>query len=62
MAARLGYVLYWLGCLVSIVVFVALMLMVSGRPRWPDEYAFLAVVTVAPWVVGRALRYILAGD
>jgi hypothetical protein len=65
MAARLGRVLYWLGCAVSIFVFVGTMVFANavadGKPN-ASEYVFIAFCTTAPWVIGRALRYILAGE
>ena len=65
MAAWLGRVLYWLGCAVSIFVFVGTMVFVSavadGKPN-ASEYVFIAFCTAVPWVIGRALRYILAGE
>ena len=63
MAARLGRVLYWLGCAISIFVFVGTMVFVNavagGKPN-ASQYVFIAFCTAVPWVIGRALRYILA--
>jgi hypothetical protein len=65
MAAWLGRVLYWLGCAISIFVFVGTMVFVNavadGKPN-ASEYVFIAFCTAVPWVIGRALRYILAGE
>jgi uncharacterized membrane protein YjgN (DUF898 family) len=65
MAARLGRVLYWLGCAIGIFVFVVTMVFVNavadGKPN-ASEYVFIAFCTAVPWVIGRALRYILAGE
>ena len=65
MAARLGRVLYWLGCAISIFVFVGTMVFVNavadGKPN-ASEYVFIAFCAAVPWVIGRALRYILAGE
>jgi len=65
MAARLGRVLYWLGCAISIFVFVGTMVFVNavadGKTN-ASEYVFIAFCTAVPWVIGRALRYILAGE
>jgi hypothetical protein len=74
MAARLGNVLYWLGCAIAVVFglvfFVALLSGVPGHEvhdgyglsltvyGWRALYAGLAV---GGWLVGRASRYILAG-
>ena len=58
-------VLYWLGCAISIFVFVGTMVFVNavadGKPN-ASEYVFIAFCTAVPWVIGRALRYILAGE
>ncbi len=73
MAARLGDVLYWLGKSIAglaAVLFVAILLAWNveappGHPpyiRNPERtFAFLIMVGVGSWLVGRAARYILAG-
>jgi hypothetical protein len=33
----------------------------DGKPN-ASEYVFIAFCTTVPWVIGRALRYILAGE
>lgn len=62
MAARLGNVLYWLGCVVG-AIFLAVLGFVAinpgeGAALWMLIYALLAV---SAWLLGRAIRYILAG-
>ena len=56
---------YWLGCAIRIFVFVGTMVFVNavadGKPN-ASEYVFIAFCTAVPWVIGRALRYILAGE
>jgi hypothetical protein len=68
MAARLGNVLYWLGCLVaaffSITPLLAACNFAVGHHHRIYSDNVLAVSTglaVGSWVIGRALRYILAG-
>jgi hypothetical protein len=63
MNTRLGRVLYWLCCATSIIVCVFLLVDLTRESK-PNaaEYAFIAVCAVVPWVIGRALRYILAGE
>jgi hypothetical protein len=56
MAARLGRVLYWLGCAVSIFVFVGTMVFVNAEKPNASEYVFIAFCTAVPWMIGRALR------
>jgi hypothetical protein len=71
MAARLGNVLYWLGCAASIP-FAAYAIWAglasigyfggSTAPGETQAFALMMVVYAAGcWVSGRALRYILAG-
>ena len=65
MLARLGNVLYWLGCI------VAALLVIGGFALWfsegryrPDGYNVLigfGVVAFVVWLIGRACRYVLAG-
>ena len=63
MAERLGDVLYWTGCAAAIAVagFFVLSVVDSGRDDWWIAVAFGAAYSAGCWVLGRALRYILAG-
>jgi hypothetical protein len=66
MAARLGNVLCWLGCIIDAVVVLSVVAVVVADNSYTPEqrpYAIgLAVVLGAiPLGIGRALRYILAG-
>jgi hypothetical protein len=66
MAARLGNVLCWLGCIIDAVVVLSVVAVVVADNTYTPEqrpYAIgLAVVVGAiPMGIGRALRYILAG-
>jgi hypothetical protein len=66
MAARLGNVLCWLGCIIDAVVVLSVVAVVVADNTYTPEqrpYAIgLAVVLGAiPMGIGRALRYILAG-
>jgi hypothetical protein len=57
MLARLGSVLYWLGCIVA-AVFIA-----EAQYR-KDGYGTVigfAVGALIVWLIGRAFRYVLAG-
>lgn len=62
MLARLGNVLYWLGCIVAGLIIVA-----DGWDYYMEgtqdkgAYVFIAVIALVVWVVGRACRYVLAG-
>ncbi len=65
MAARMGRVLYWVGCIIAVLlvvlsIFFALLAettngVVGGLTAF-IPYAVLA------WLIGRACRYFLAGD
>lgn len=69
MLERLGIVLYRLGCVISgLCVAAVLGLLVIGvgfNGKWPEILlvgAMLLVVALISWLVGKTLRYILAGD
>lgn len=62
MTARLGNVLYWLGCGIA-AAFAALWLVVMTNPgnEWWVFSIIYGGLGLASWLLGRALRYILAG-
>jgi hypothetical protein len=62
MTARLGRVLYWAGILIGTLLAAA-----GVAINWPDDTYGPAVLTAivgfgVPFLVGRAARYILAGE
>ena len=65
MAARMGRVLYWVGCVIAILlvllsIFFALLAeTTSGVVGALTGFIPYAVVV---WIIGRACRYFLAGD
>jgi hypothetical protein len=68
MAARLGNVLYWTGCILAgLIVVLGLTIHFAVDPasaagRSPEIVIAATLVAAAiVWLVGRALRYILAG-
>jgi hypothetical protein len=70
MLARLGYVLYWLGCGLAAVFLVfgvggtyVAYSTTTGKDPWSWVAVALSCVVLAAvcWVVGRACKYILAG-
>ena len=63
MLARLGDVLYWLGCILAAIVVVWGALFCFRADQGDDPYLFLivAVAAFSIWVIGRAFRYILSG-
>jgi hypothetical protein len=60
--ARLGDVLYWLGCLFAAIVVVWGAIFCFGDNSADDPYLFslVAVAAFAVWVIGLACRYILS--
>lgn len=71
MAARLGNVLYWIGCILAglsvlALAFVALLSSMSGSPDWMGGVAIAAIYLVPLALLcygtGRACRYVLAGS
>lgn len=65
MAARLGYVLYWFCCIVAGLAAWWWYSNVADMPKHTlgtFEWGFLAVLVGVPWLIGRALRFVLAGE
>ena len=64
MAARIGNVLYWLGCAIAVViaVFAVAIYIVDGRTHSDGLIVFAVFLAAAiiSWVIGRALQYILS--
>jgi len=63
MVARLGNVLYWLGCVAALVIFVFDAALWKWGAQGIDNVmvGVLAVFGFAVWLVGRACRYVLSG-
>jgi hypothetical protein len=66
MLARLGDVLYWLGCGIAVVLLACgvILYAVDRDPSaggWWFPYAVIGVLAVAAWLIGRACRYVLGG-
>ena len=61
--ARLGDILYWIGCILAAIVVVWGALFCFRGDNADDPYLFLliAVAAFSIWVIGRALRNILSG-
>ena len=61
--ARLGDVLYWLGCILAAIVAGWGAVVCFRGEHGGDPYLFsvVAVAAFSVWVIGRALRYILSG-
>jgi hypothetical protein len=61
--ARLGDVLYWLGCILAAVVVVwgALFCFRGNSADDPYLFSVVAVAAFAIWVIGLACRHLLSG-
>jgi hypothetical protein len=63
MAARLGNVLYWLGCGVAVNCALLVLIVYLGPG---EEAVFFGLVYAAcgigAWLFGRACRYVLSGN
>src|SRR5262245_12846170 len=65
MLARLGNVLYWLGCIAAVVIvgFAGIVYFSEGqRPSDLPVVVVLGVIAAVAWLIGRACRYVLAGN
>jgi hypothetical protein len=60
MLARLGNVLYWTGCIAAALWF-ALGIHSISLPVAMIDIIALVSPTLAFWLIGRALRYVLSG-
>jgi hypothetical protein len=67
MVGRLGNVLYWLGCIVAGLALLwgfgnfAVLISGSSMPGENGDQIIKSVaVAIAAWLVGRAIRYVLA--
>jgi hypothetical protein len=64
MVQRLGYVLYWTGCIVGLALgglsYVALTGPESNNSTG-EVAAIVAGTVIVPWAIGWACRYVLAG-
>jgi len=61
--ARLGNVLYWAGCIAA-ALWLAMGIFAVSSSKYPvgiEDVMLVAAPTVALWLVGRALRYVLSG-
>jgi hypothetical protein len=61
--ARLGDLLYWIGCILAatVVVWGAVFCFRGDHADDPYLFSLVAVAAFSIWVIGRALRYILSG-
>jgi hypothetical protein len=60
---RFGYALYWSACALAVGWLPLLLLVTYAEPQrdWSFAWAAGLIGAAVIWVVGRALRYVLAG-
>jgi hypothetical protein len=66
MAARLGNVLYWIGCIVAalILLYDGVLLSLEEPTQLARDFSvfvFIAIAALVVWLIGRACRYVLSG-
>ncbi len=65
MAARIGNVIYWLGCIIAGLIALAGVCVYAMEGYYRNDgipvTAAFFIAAVVPWLVGRAGKYILAG-
>jgi len=63
MAARLANAIYWAACIAAVLwaLFVFAIGAVQTRPDWTISTPIAIVGAVVIWIIGRAIRYVLAG-
>ncbi len=62
MAARLGNVLYWIGCGIAVLSLIFAATLLVGAHRDDKLIAGLPLIAgVLAWLAGRAARYVLGG-
>jgi hypothetical protein len=65
MLARLGDVLYWLGCGIAVVILAAGAWLVLGGDLIPENRSVVLAICIgcalAAWLIGRVCRYVLGG-
>lgn len=63
MAARLGNVLYWIGCGAAVLFLVFAVVLLVGANADDKLVAGLPLIAgVLAWLAGRAARYVLGGN
>jgi hypothetical protein len=66
MVARLGNVLYWIGCGVAVLLVASGIMLWVGEGYTRSDHGIpgligFAVMAVLCWLIGRACRYVLSG-
>lgn len=65
MYERLGWVIYWLGCAAAWIILVAgVVLQISEGNDGTGKYILIVAMVLAffAWLIGRAARFVMAGD
>lgn len=61
MAARLGLLLYWVGCAGAAVMVAVGVYVFASLPQNRDAVIVFVVLAAISWAVGRGARFVLAG-
>lgn len=61
MPARLGLLLYWVGCAAAVLTVAIGVYAFATVDHRLDIFVFFAIVAGLIWAGGRGLRYVLAG-
>jgi hypothetical protein len=65
MLAKLGKVIYWLGCILAALIIAAAIAEWFGEAQYrPNGWVIIfefAVFAFVVWVIGRTCRYVLSG-
>lgn len=63
MAVRLGHALYWIGCVLALLLAAgATWVLAETGDRRPGFIAFVYAPALAVWFLGKVSRYVLSGD
>lgn len=63
MAARLGHALYWIGCILALLLATgATWVLHETGGREPGFIAFVYAPALIAWFLGKVSRYVLSGD
>ena len=61
MIDRLGDVLYWTGCILAALVGAGSLFVFWDNPQRAEGLLLSSTIALGVWLIGRALKYVLAG-
>jgi hypothetical protein len=62
MAARFGNAIYWAACIAAVLWALLVFAIVQTHPDWTISTPIAIAGAVVIWIIGRAARYVLAGQ